>query len=62
MSEMVSRVFLIGVLLFYAGLVMAFLLWSLGRWLRGSAKKRAWPAILEYVARSRLFNRPYNAR
>jgi hypothetical protein len=62
MSEILSRVFITGVLLFYAGLVVAFLLWNLGRWLRGSGKKRAWPAILEYVARSRLFNRPYNAR
>jgi hypothetical protein len=62
MSEIISRVFVIAVLLFYAGLLMAFLLWSLGRWLRGSGKKRAWPAILEYVTRSRLFNRPYDAR
>ena len=31
MSEIVSRVFVIGVLLFYAGLVMAFLLWNLRR-------------------------------
>jgi hypothetical protein len=61
MSEIVSRVFVISVLLFYAGLVVAFVLWSLGRWLRGSAKKRAWLAILEYVTRSRLFNRSYNA-
>jgi predicted PurR-regulated permease PerM len=62
MSEILSRVFITGVLLFYAGLVMAFLLWSLRRWLRGSGKKRTWPAILEYVTRSRRFNRPSNAR
>jgi hypothetical protein len=62
MSEILSRVFIMGVLLFYAGLVTALLLWSLGRWLRSSGKKRGWPALLEYVARSRLFNRPYNAR
>jgi hypothetical protein len=38
MSEVVSRVFVIGVLLFYAGLVMVFLLWKLGRRLRGPGK------------------------
>jgi len=41
MSEILSRVFVIGVLLVYAGLVMGFLLWNLGRWLGGSGKKRA---------------------
>jgi hypothetical protein len=38
------------------------LLWNLARWLRGSAgKKRAWPAILEHLSASRLFNRPDDA-
>jgi hypothetical protein len=62
MSEIVSRMFIIGVLLFYAGLVMAFLLWSLRRWLRGSGKKRAWPALLEHFRASRFFTPPYNSR
>jgi hypothetical protein len=62
MNEIVSGVFVIGVLLFYAGLVMAFLLWNLGRSLRGAGRKRAWPAILEHFSASRFFNRPFDAR
>ena len=62
MSEILSRVFVIGVLLFYAGLVMALLLWNLGRWLGGSGKKRARPAILERLSTLRIFNRSYDAR
>ena len=62
MSEIVSGVFVIGVLLFYAGLVMAFLLWKLGRSLRSSGKKRPWPAILEHFSASRTFNHPFDAR
>jgi hypothetical protein len=61
MSEVLSRVFVIAVLLVYAGLVMGFLFWNLGRRLRGSGKKRAWPAILEHLSASRFFNRPYDA-
>jgi hypothetical protein len=61
MSETVSEVFVIGVLLYYAGLFMAFLSWKLGRWLRRSGKKTAWPAILEHFTASRFFNRPYDA-
>jgi hypothetical protein len=62
MSEIISKVFVVGLLLVYAGLVMGFLLWNLGRWLRGSSgKKRAWLAILEHLSASRFFNRPYNA-
>jgi hypothetical protein len=62
MSEIVSRVFIIGVFLFYAGLVMVFLLWKLGRWLRRSGKKRAWPALLEHFSISRFSNRPSDIR
>jgi hypothetical protein len=62
MSEVVSTVFVIGVLLFYAGLVMVFLLWKLGRWLRGSGKKRPWPALLEHFSISRFSDRPSDAR
>ena len=40
MNEILSGMFVIGFLLVYAGLVMGFLLWSLGRWLRGSAGKK----------------------
>jgi len=62
MSEILSRVFVIGVLLFYAGLVMGFLLWNLGLWLRGSGKKRTWPTILEHLSASRFFSRPHDAQ
>jgi hypothetical protein len=62
MSEILSRVFLIGVLLAYAGLIMGFLFWNLGRWLRGSDRKRAWPAILEHLSAWRIFNRSYDAQ
>jgi hypothetical protein len=62
MSEILSRVFVVGVLLVYAGLVVGFLLWNLERRLRGSGKKRAWPAILEHLSASRFFNRPYDAQ
>jgi hypothetical protein len=61
MSEILSRVFVIGVLLAYAGLIMGFLVWNLGRWLRGSDRKKAWPAILEHLGAWRFFNRPYDA-
>jgi hypothetical protein len=61
MSEILSRVFIVGVLLVYAGLIMGFLLWNLGRWLRGSARKRAWSAILEHLSAWRFFNPPYDA-
>jgi hypothetical protein len=62
MSDILSRVFVIAVLLFYAGLIMGFLLWNLGRWLRRPGKKRPWPAILEHLSTLRIFNRSYNAR
>jgi hypothetical protein len=62
MWELVSKVFVIGVLLFYAGLVMAFLFWNLGRWLRGSGKKRARRATLEQSSARRIFNRSFGAR
>jgi hypothetical protein len=62
MSEIVSRVFVIGVFLFYAGLVVAFLSWKLGRWLRGSGKKRASPALLGHFSLSRLSDRPSDVR
>jgi hypothetical protein len=62
MSEILSKVFVIGILLVYAGLVLGCLLWNLRRWLRGSGKKRAWPAILEHLSGSRFFNRPYDAQ
>ena len=62
MSEILSRVFVIGLLLAYAGLVMGFLLWNLGRWLRGSSgKKRVWAAILDHLSAARFFNRPDDA-
>jgi hypothetical protein len=61
MNEILSRVFVIGFLLVYAGLVMGFLSWNLGRWLRSSGKKRPWPAFLEYLSASRFFNRPSDA-
>jgi len=61
MSEILSRVFVIGVLLAYAGLIVGFLLWNLGRWLRSSDRKRARPAILEHLSAWRFFNRPYDA-
>jgi hypothetical protein len=61
MSEILSRVFVIGLLSVYVGLVMGFLLWNLGRWVGGSGKKRAWPAILEQLGASRFFNPPYDA-
>jgi len=61
MAEIVSQVFVIAVLLFYAGLLMGFLFWKLGRWLGGSSKKKVWPAILEHLSPSRLFNPHYNA-
>jgi hypothetical protein len=62
MTEIVSRVFVTAVFLFYVGLVMGFLLWDLRRWLGGSGKKKAWPAILEHLSASRLFNRPFGVR
>ena len=61
MSEIVSRVFVVGVLLFYAGLVMAFLLWNLGRWLRGSGKRKDRPPILERSSTRRILSRPFGA-
>jgi hypothetical protein len=62
MSEILSRVFVIGVLLAYVGLILGFLLWNLRRWPRGSGRKRAWPAILEHLSALRIFNRSYDAR
>ena len=62
MSELVAKVFVVGVLLFYVGLVMVFLFWSLGRWLRGSGKRRARPALLERSSPRRIFNHPFNTR
>jgi len=62
MSEILSRVFVIVVLLFYAGLITGLLLWNLGRWLRGAGKRRKWPAILEHLCASRFFNRPHDAQ
>jgi hypothetical protein len=62
MSEIVCRVFVVGVLLFYAGLVMVFLLWKLRRWFGGSGKKRVWPTLLEHFSALRFFTRPYDAR
>jgi hypothetical protein len=61
MSEILSRVFVIGVLLAYTGLIVGFLLWNLGRWLRSSDRKKSWPAILEQFSAWRFFNRPYDA-
>lgn len=61
MTEIVSRVFVIGVLLLYIGLVMAFMLWNLGRWLRGSGKKRPRSAVLERSSAQHTFNRPFGA-
>lgn len=61
MNEILSMVFVIGLFLVYAGLLVALLAWNLGRWLRGQGKKRAWPAILEHLSPSRFFNRPYDA-
>jgi hypothetical protein len=61
MSEIFSKVFVIGLLLAYAGLVVGFLLWNLGRRPRVSGKKRAWPAILEHLSASRFFSRRYDA-
>ena len=57
----VSQRFVIAVLLFYAGLVMAFVLWNLGRWLRNSGKRRERPAILERSSARRIFHRPFDA-
>jgi len=54
--------FIIGVLLFYVGLVIAFLVWNLRRWLRGSGKNRAWPANLQRSRAWRIFNRLFGAR
>jgi hypothetical protein len=62
MAEIVSRVFLIAVLLFYAGLVVGFLLWDLTRWLRSSEKQRPGSTFLERCGARRLFNRPFGAR
>jgi hypothetical protein len=61
MAEIVSQVFVIAVLLFYAGLLMGFLFWKLGRWLGGSSKKRVWPAILEHLSVLRLFSPHYDS-
>jgi len=61
MSEILSRVFVIGVLLVYAVLVMGFLLWNLRRWLRSSNRKKARPAKLGHLSAWRFFNRPYDA-
>jgi hypothetical protein len=61
MSEIISGLFVIGVLLFYAGLLTAFLFWNLARRLRGLGKKRAWPGIREHFSASRFFNRPYRS-
>ena len=62
MSEILSMVFVMGLFLVYAGVIVGFLLWNLGRRLRGSGKKRAWPTILEHLSVSRFFNRSYNAQ
>ncbi len=57
MSEIVSRVFVIGVLLFYAGLVVALLLWNLGRRVHGPGKKEARTHILGRLSVRRIFDR-----
>jgi len=61
MTEIVSRVFVVAVLLFYAGLVLGLLLWNLSRRLGGSGRKRTWPAILEHLSILRLFKPHYDA-
>jgi len=62
MAEIVSRAFVIGVLLFYAGLVMAFLLWSMGRRLRRPEKKGPGPAAPESPSARRILSPPFDAR
>jgi len=61
MNETISGVFIIGVLLFYAGLIVGFLLWNVGRSLRRSGKKSTRPAVLELPNLSRVFNPTHDA-
>ena len=58
MDEVVSKLFVIGVLLFYMGLVVAFLLWWLGQRLGGPGKKAAMPPVLEHVGAPSSFSPP----
>jgi len=61
MRELISTVFVFGFLLVYAGLLVGFLLWTLGRSLHRPGKKTARRARLEHPSASRLFNRPSDA-
>ena len=61
MGEIISRVFVVGVLLFYAGLVIAFVLWNLGRRLRKSEKGKERPDVLGRSVARRIFNRRFGA-
>jgi len=56
MNETISGVFIIGVLVFYAGLIAGFLLWNVGRSLRRSGKKKTRAAVVELPSLSRVFN------
>jgi len=62
MSGVLSRIFVIGVLLFYTGLIIAYVLWKMGRRLRSSGKRSAPRGALQRSDARRIFSRPFDVR
>ena len=58
MAEIFSQAFVIGVLLFYAALVLGMAFWSAGQRLRRAGKRRVRPASVQHPAERPILHRP----